>query len=279
VALVSLAFQIRSQWLGYKTRTPRQRELAAEANRSRRVWQRIFMGGMVVLALLLFLLMQSGNGGVQHYLQVAGRYLMWFLSGGVGLLIVLYFALYWLQRDQHIVHAAKLALAGKHEEARVYLEGVIGSDGPTRDRLNALGLLFLDQKRPQEALEQFDLALKTFGENPALRNNRAMALKRLDRLPEALHELEQLTGPDCKDVVTLCNYAVLLAEAGRETEGYEQLRRAELICAGYDPRMLPKPWTVSLQEARSKLPLTEGFPVKQAATPVNVISPSEGLNR
>jgi tetratricopeptide (TPR) repeat protein len=215
---------------------------------------------IVVLTVGFIALNNIGGDQGRSFMAATGSIVRYVIFGFLGLLVIL-FLLNRLFQDRAVVRAARLAQDGKYEEAIASISGVISAKGPTVERLNALGLLMMDQNRPTESLEQFDCCESLFGMNAGSSNNRAVVLHRMGRLEEAVQAFAKVTEQYPKEFMSHCNYASLLADMGRTTEAYEQLTRAETIAAQYEPRNVPADWKQAMEECRSKLPLNQGFEV------------------
>jgi tetratricopeptide (TPR) repeat protein len=222
---------------------------------------------VVALAAVFFAIHQFGSDAARQRMWRIDRIMRWF-GAGAGVLVLLLCGLlvvmWWWQRDKAVVAAAKLAMAGRQDEAIDLLRRTIGTEGETSQRLNVLALLLHERERHAEALPLFERAeaLAPAGaERDAVVNNRALALAKLGRTEEAIDLLRGVTERQPNDCAVACNLATTLADAGRETEAYEQLERAEQIYERYDERQIPQTWKAAIEACRERLPTARGFPV------------------
>jgi tetratricopeptide (TPR) repeat protein len=223
---------------------------------------------VVALAIFMVVLKTSGSPGAQ---RVADSFDsgMKLLMTGLGILLAILFALlavlWWLQRDPVLKEIAQLALEKRYDEAITRLQAHIQTKGENAKRLNALGLLFMESGRLDEALAQFRKA-ETFKDyrNDSI-NNQALVLHKMGRADEALALMKRVVETAPSDPVIACNYCTFLADAGREAEARDALERAERIIDRYDKRMLPETWKAAIAECRARLPRARGFPVEAPA--------------
>lgn len=215
-----------------------------------------------------WLLYHFGSDDTRQRLRVLttilSRGVLVFVGVAVASLVVL-FVMLWRQRDPALKEAAELAAAGRHEEAIDALRRLIAERGETVNRLTALGALYMDRQRWDEALEQLRRAEAAGAPKPSTTNNKAVVLCKMGRIEEGLALLAGAAQEYPGDFSVACNHAHFLAEAGREPEAYDALERAECILDKYEARHVPEHWKKQIEPLREKLPTARGFPVIAAA--------------
>ena len=166
-----------------------------------------------------------------------------------------------INHDPVLKQVAKLAIAEKYDEAIERLRDHIRNKGENAKRLNALGLLYLTQKQYPAALEQFERSAQLDPRAIDTTNNRAVALCKLGRTDEGLALMAELSRSHPKQLLIACNHSLLLADAGRETQAYEELERAETIVDRFHQGRLSGQSLKMMEECRQRLPTARGFPV------------------
>jgi tetratricopeptide (TPR) repeat protein len=264
----SFVWDVRKRWRENRQRKELLPERGLRPERDRR-WDRrkvfmcVFVAGLLLIGVGLGFVDQFGSPLARarlHWIDQGMHVFIRCLFIALGVLVVLWVALFWLNRDPVLKTAAKLALAGKHSEAERLVRERIATKGPNEKRVTVLGLLLMEQNRLEEALCHLEEAQRLSTRPDTAKNNRAMVLWKLGRKDEAIALLDDVCRANPKNLTALCNSCLLLAEMGRETEAYERLEQAEQICERYDARYT-KEWTAQLEKCRQAVPTARGFPV------------------
>lgn len=131
-----------------------------------------------------------------------------------------------------VARLQQLERQGRSGEMEALARGELARNGPVPQLLQFLGVALLHQNRNGEALDQFEAACRSLRNDPALWNQRAVALKRLGRFDEAqrafLHAYRLL--PESIDI--LSNIGDNLSAAKR----YEDALPWLLLAVERDPK-------------------------------------------
>jgi hypothetical protein len=260
-------WQVRGAWRRHR----RQREVIAArglrpspvVTRRRTLLTVAFVGALVLLGGYLGYVDQFGTPAGRervHLIEARVGLIMKYVMGALGVLVGLLVVLYWLGRDRAMTEAAKLALAGKHDEAETVIRNAIESKGATEQRLTVLGLLLMEQNRLEESLQHLQEAARLARRPGAAKNNCAMALWKLGRREEAARLFDEACGLEPHNFVAVTNSCLILAELGRETEAFDRLARAERLFEEYGRYHLGD-WPPLLEKCRDAVPTARGFPV------------------
>lgn len=233
---------------------------------SRRTWA--FRGTVVVLVLCAIgavLVEQYGSAESRIYAKAIDTAVQSFLKW-LGAIVAILFAgvllLLWLRRDPVMSQVARLCRDQRLDDGQRLLKEHIAAKGETFDRLNALGLICMEQSRWDEAMDCFERAEKLRSKPGELANNRALVLWKSGRLDEAIPVMREARRMNHHDFVTAANFCLLLIDAGRRDEAFAELDAAEMIFNRYD-RRYTKAWVEQLEECRQKLNVARGFPVQR----------------
>ncbi|MBN1432016.1 MAG: tetratricopeptide repeat protein [Methanomicrobiaceae archaeon] len=105
--------------------------------------------------------------------------------------------------------------SGKNDEALLDYNQAISLDAGCAKAVACKALVLMREKRPEEALECYDLLIRRRPDNPAVHHSRGLVLKVMGRYDEALTSFAEAIKLDPSDTDTMLESADLLLETGR----------------------------------------------------------------
>ena len=188
--------------------------------------ERLWMGGLFLLGLGLFLAFSTPRHGVDGATMRSASHVSLALAGVMAAIGSPKFLKMILQ-DRQTSRLVARANRGDREGAIADLRAEIESRGRSATRMRDLSVLLMAQGRWEEAQETLrDVELAVEEEGWVL-NARGLVHWKLGRLDEALKDLEDARRLSPADLSLACNSCHVLADAGRLEEAGEQLGLAE----------------------------------------------------
>lgn len=128
--------------------------------------------------------------------------------------------------DLDLVQARALAAMGLTDDAEAVLLAVVKRQPRVAAAHDQLGVLYLDEQRVDEALDQLDRAARLAPDDPLILNNQGFALMTAGHPDQAVDVLREALRLDGADRQIRNNLGFALVAAGRDSEALRVFRAA-----------------------------------------------------
>jgi tetratricopeptide (TPR) repeat protein len=153
---------------------------------------------------------------------------LWWAAGISVLLMGTVFLVRWATTDHLIAHTFRSAAEGDFEAAAARLQAAAEKNDPRGQRCEALGFLYFQRNRWNEAADAFARAAQRNPTRLTARIYQAHSLTRAGRVDEGRELLQAMSQERPEDIMPLCGMALAMVDigdTGAAAEYYWKARR------------------------------------------------------